>query len=122
MTSKACRHSQAHYRPAISEDGWHCDNCHKRLAFRPDLDRTYLLDKIESLMQTMHEADLIYISNHEMGAIVAENVRRQAIKTDVYDQYGLLTLILTDANLAGHTSWWRTQSVKWLDSQKEATR
>ena len=101
------------WNPATNEDGWTCLDCCKpgeNLGYRPDFDQDRIERKTWCLLQSFHEAKLIYVSNGTMGEIVAENVGRRCRVEGVYDQYSILRFILEDPNMAGHADFWKTRA------------
>lgn len=106
--SNPCNH-EYHYYAATNEDGWRCVFCKDRpgepAGFCPELDRKRLHAKVFALLTTLHEADLIYISNGGMGESIINAVEARCLNEKLYDQYSIQLFILellTDS----HAKYW----------------
>ncbi len=112
---KPCAHDgEMTWHLATNEDGWECEECGETLGFRPDLDRSYTYEKAASVIFWAHESKLVYVSNGEMGMIIAENLSRRAELEDTYDQYSLLKFLLEDPNFNRHAAFWRNRAERYL--------
>lgn len=112
----ACTHPDPYWRPGhgINEDGWQCESCGAELGFRPDLDREYTYAKVRGILLDFHESKLIYISNGQMGDIVAWNVASRCEQDNLYDQHTILAYILADPNMRTHAPFWANRATRYL--------
>jgi esterase/lipase superfamily enzyme len=97
-----------------TEAGWQCGSCDESLGFRPDLDRDYTEVKVYNVLLAAHDANLLYVSNSDMGLLVSENVANECQRTDMYDQASILRFILEDPNMSSHGPFWREEADKFL--------
>ncbi|HYF47651.1 MAG TPA: hypothetical protein VD926_15655 [Acidimicrobiales bacterium] len=112
-----CAHAEARWELATDEDGWACD-CGK-LGFRPDLDAELIEEKVGAVLFWLAHHDVVSVSNGTTGDYIVANVAQAARKAGRYDQYTIVSLILSDPNLAGHAEYWAKRSAEWLDAERE---
>lgn len=94
MDKCECKDPDAFYYPATNEDGWKCLNCMKALGFRPDLDREFIYEKVEGIMQDMQMSNLAYFSNSTEGHMIASQVASECSRQNLYDQATIILEIM----------------------------
>jgi hypothetical protein len=96
---------------ACNEDGWRCTRCGSKAGgdppgYRPDLDRSEIGSKVETVMMILHHSGLIYISNSSEGESLVGDVARHCERSGLFDQYSIIWLIMR--RLApGHGEFWK---------------
>lgn len=103
-----CEH-EFYYYPAVNEDGWKCVACGfkpgEEPGYDPNLDERLVNDKVNGLMMDMMEANLIYISNNDMGSALAHTVTQRCRNEGLYDQYAIIRFIMEC--LRSHEEFWK---------------
>jgi len=106
-----CKDPDPQYYPGMNEKGWKCLSCNKSIGFNPDLDRSHILEKIESIMQFLQMADMAYFSNSSEGEYISIQVKEACKKRKEYDQY---TIILEIFNIIQprHAKFYKTRTLE----------
>jgi Zn-dependent M32 family carboxypeptidase len=66
----------------------------KALGFRPDLDREFIYEKVEGIMQDMQMSNLAYFSNSTEGHMIASQVASECSRQNLYDQATIILEIM----------------------------
>jgi len=110
-----CKHDtgEAYWRLApCNEDGWYCV-CGEKLGFRPDLDRSHTDEKVNAILVQLHTANIVYVSNGDMGEHIVGNVCREIIDAGTYDQYSIIASIMREPNMMGsHAKFWKDRALE----------
>lgn len=97
-----CKHHWT-WNSETNEKGWYCLNCDFRPGeppgFSPQLDVEQCEEKVNSLLTQLHNQELLYISNADMGEAIVEDVVERCHQSQRYDQRSILEFILTDPNI-----------------------
>lgn len=121
---KPCEHDY-HYFAEINEAGWRCPICGDKPGeppgFSPQLDRKRLEMKVFAMLNTLHDADLIYISNGTMGDAVVDAVGARCWNEKRFDQYSILLFIL-ELMADSHAEYWRKVSEAIMAGKDERPR
>ena len=107
-----CTHEHCYWYPAINEEGWKCANCGTRPGeppgYSPRLDRNELFTKVSGLLNDLHNANLIYVSNGTMGEYLTAEVVRACREAGTFDQYSIIKAILDHPEMApSHAEFWK---------------
>jgi len=83
---------------ACNEAGWHCADCGLKMpgeppGYRPDLDRSAIGAKVDSVVNWLHESELIYVSNSSEGESLTGKVAEECKRTSTYDQMSIIIMI-----------------------------
>jgi hypothetical protein len=100
------------------EAGWVCMDCQEKLGCRPDLDREQTWAKVWSILQDLHHAQFVYVSNAAEGEMVVAAVARQCHDRDTYDQYSIMRWILEHPEIE-HADFWQRQAHAWLNERTQ---
>jgi len=108
---KDCGHKEFYYYPAPNEAGWKCVDCGQKMpgdpaGYRPDLDRKEIRLKAGGLLNDLHNANLIYISNGSHGDHIEAKVADRCRREGRFDQYSILLLILEELT-PSHAEYWK---------------
>lgn len=84
---------------SCNESGWTCTICNMKApgdppGYRPDLDRKEVKEKVRAVLMTMHETDLIYVSNSDHGEGIIGSVARACIKAGMFAQSSIIHRII----------------------------
>ncbi len=104
-----CRHASPRWNLApASEAGWSCGDCRTVLGFRPDLDRSETRHKVQAVLLTLHDMDLLYIGNATEGELVCAAVAARCHREDRFDQVSIARFILDDPTVdaESHAMYW----------------
>jgi hypothetical protein len=105
----ACPHSFI-WNMATNEDGWQCAECAYRPGeppgFSPAHDVEELGAKVTSILNVLHDSDIVYVSNCDEGESLVTMVTKEIRERGELDQYAIAEAIL---NLMGqsHTAYWK---------------
>lgn len=83
-----------YYASAPNDDGWQQGK--NILGKRPDLDKEMIGEKVSSIMQSLHDNKLIYISNATQGEYILELVVYMCKSHKKYDQKQIIYYILEE--------------------------
>lgn len=106
----SCKHEIARFELCCNEDGWVCEQCGQKMpgeprGFRPDLDKTDIRSKVESVLITLDLSKLISIGSSSygdgLGAAVAERCR----KNNRFDQYSIILFVMEEI-APSHGEYW----------------
>lgn len=109
---KSCEHKTFYYYPATNEDGWKCaDRCGEKMpgdppGYRPDLDRDEIWLKVGGLLNDLHGADLVYVSNGTGGDGLTSTVADRCKREGRFDQYSILLFLLEEMT-PSHADYWK---------------
>lgn len=110
MTAEHSHELYWHADPC-NERGWKCIACDYRpgepAGFSPERDRSHLVTKIESILHTLHDAEIVYVSNGDHGAWIASRVASACRARDLYDSVSIARLVLEVLGDAAHAKFWR---------------
>ena len=110
---KCCEHQDVYWYPCINEAGWKCLSCQKK-GFDPELDREFLDNKVEGIIQDMQESKFVYFSNSSEGEAVVAAVCEDCEKLGQYDQYTIIMEIMKVCQ-PSHAAYWKN---KQADEEK----
>lgn len=106
--AKPCNH-EYYWFADMNEAGWRCVHCKDKpgepAGFSPQLDRERLEHKVFALLNDLHSADLVYVSNGTQGDSIVATVEARCRKEQRYDQYSIL-LFLLDTMTQSHALYW----------------
>lgn len=113
MTQPAPRQCKAHefhfYPDYAQERGWRCCFCSEKPGeppgYSPQLDRERIEAKVYGILDTVHQADLIYISNSCHGDAIVSGVAERCREEGRYDQGSILAFIVGDQDK--HAEYWK---------------
>lgn len=103
-----CTHEWV-WKPSINEDGWHCFFCSVKpgepAGYSPQIDRDLLEEKIEQIISTLHDSQLLYISNNDYAIYLINAVKNLCQENKKFDQYSIVEYIFRE--LSDHGDYWK---------------
>ena len=120
-----CRHD-FHWRMSdCNEAGWICVNCKHKPGeppgFSPQTDRAEIARKVESVLLTLHESDVIYVSNSDCGDGIVANVVGRCRDSGLFDQWTIARFIL-ESEAPSHAKYWKDISDGMLSGKDPRRR
>lgn len=104
-----CKHEFQYYLES-NEAGWRCCLCEHKpgepTGFSPELDRVQLERKVFAVLDGLHNADVIYISNGTGGDMLMADVAERCREVNRYDQYSIALFVL-EATAPRHAEYWK---------------
>jgi len=102
------------YADPAQERGWKCVDCDWQPGdppgFSPEHDRSHLPTKVKCILNDLHEASIIYVSNGECGYRLADLVTLQCRARNHYDSVSIARAILEYEGSDDHAKFWRDVS------------
>jgi hypothetical protein len=99
------------YGAPADERGWRCVDCDWKPGeppgFSPQHDRSHIATKVGSILQDLHLANIIYVSNGTAGEGLTANIAALCIERDTYDSVSIACLILEAVGCERHAKYWR---------------
>lgn len=109
-----------------NERGWKCTDCDWRPGeepgFSPAHDRSHLETKVGCILMTMHEAEVIYVSNGIDGDRLTSLVTKYCSERSLYDSVSIARVILEHEGSDRHARFWRDISEGILAGKDPRTR
>ena len=89
--------------------------------FSPELDRKRLYFKVYALLNTLHDSDLVYVSNGDMGESLIKAVSARCWNEKRFDQYSI-ALFLLELITDSHATYWAKVSEGVISGKDERAR
>jgi hypothetical protein len=106
---RECQHAEVYWYAAPLEDGWRC-TCGFRPGeppgYDPQRDRDNIHGKVWAILDGLHNADIVYVSNGCAGDSITADVAAKCKRHKVYDQYSIVAFILR-AMTTRHAEYWK---------------
>lgn len=115
-----CAHRNLFWYLATNEDGWQCVDCGLKPGeppgYSPPHDSSHLDVKVSNVLDEMHTAGLIYVSNGTEGHVIACSVAHKLRESGDWDQYSIVSAIMAELT-PSHAAYWRLQSDAILEGK-----
>lgn len=112
MKCEQCGGTTFFWHVSSNEEGWRCVDCAYQPGeppgFSPQMDREHIHDKVDQLLQYIHDYGLLWVSNSSEGEYLVADVAEQCRNSGLYDQYTIIRL-LYEANRS-HGEYWKKVS------------
>lgn len=112
-TATPLHEHEFYYYAATNEDGWKCCACDEKPGeppgFCPELDRKLIERKVFGLLDDLHNASLVYVSNGCGGDAIVASVAERCRSEGVYDQASILAFIVGEDG-GSHAKFWKAIS------------
>lgn len=111
-TPESCPHAGLYwYAAPANERGWKCVDCGwqpgEPSGFSPKHDRDLIGIKVGCILNDLHEAQIIYVSNGSAGDSITGLVVQRCRRTHSYDSVSIAKFILTIEGDERHAKFWR---------------
>jgi len=106
-----CQHLNMTWNLApATETGWECAWCSHKPGeppgFDPTADRQHTRRKVETVLMSLHDSEVVYVSNGEQGDWIVTHVAKRCAELDAYDQLTVVRLICETMSDT-HADYWR---------------
>ena len=116
--AETCEHELYWYGAPANEQGWKCCSCDFKPGeppgFSPHHDRELLSVKIDSILQDLFSASIVYVSNSCAGEALVEMAHSMCIVNDTYDSVSIARWLLELCGNDDHAAYWRKVSTGML--------
>jgi hypothetical protein len=107
-----CAHDGLYwYAAPADERGWKCVDCGwqpgEEPGFSPQHDRAHISTKVGCILMTLHEAEIIYVSNGSCGEAITGDVVEKCRRRRIYDSVSIARFILELEADRQHADFWR---------------
>jgi hypothetical protein len=112
-----CEHeSMFWYSAPANEQGWRCANCNfqpgEPPGYSPLHDRDLLHVKVWSILDDLHNHEIVYISNGSEGDVLVRDATTRCREERVVDQESIARVLLQI--VAGDGKYWREKHEQFL--------
>lgn len=109
-----CKHEYHWHASPCDEAGWSCSHCNDKpgepAGYSPHLDRDLIHRKVGGILDALHYAEIIHVSNGCDGDYMTGMVAQMCSHQNLYDSVSIARLILELEGDARHVKFWRDQA------------
>lgn len=120
-----CAHRNLFWYLATNEDGWKCVDCDLKPGeppgYSPAHDSSHLRVKVSNILDEMHTAGLVYVSNATEGEVLTDAVTFKLQQSGDWDQYSIVAAIMAERT-PSHAAYWRQKSDAILEGNDKRPR
>lgn len=107
-----CKHDGLYwYAAPANEQGWKCSDCGwqpgEPPGFSPQHDRSHLRVKVSCIVMTLHESEVIYVSNSECGEGMTDLITKRCRERGWYNSVSIARAVLEFEGDSDHVRFWR---------------
>lgn len=108
----SCCHGGLYWHAAPADErGWRCSDCGwqpgEEPGYSPEHDRSHLQTKVSCIVHTLHEAEIIYVSNGECGEQLTSAATNLCRARNWYDSVAIASVVLEIEGDDDHIRFWR---------------